>query len=163
MMATTRRPSSPVTAGGRFSRIAPMTSRSWGFALWVNSRIERSDLTLYADRIRMFVAGYHRVRPLSDWAVRAIPLYLCRSRIADASAAGAIWKLGREPGQPSGVARRAAPLARAGGSISTPLSGRNMTRHARLSVRNRCDPTTAPSSRRVHCAIVPDVSHKRCL
>src|SRR5215204_5749841 len=28
MMATTRRPSSPVTAGGRLSRIAPITSRN---------------------------------------------------------------------------------------------------------------------------------------
>ena len=46
------------------------------FALWVNGRIERSDLTLDADRIRMFVAGYHRIRPLSVWAQRAIPLYL---------------------------------------------------------------------------------------
>jgi Ser/Thr protein kinase RdoA (MazF antagonist) len=46
------------------------------FALWVNGRTERSALTLDADRIRMFVAGYHRIRPLSDWAVQAIPLYL---------------------------------------------------------------------------------------
>ena len=46
------------------------------FALWVNGRTERSDLTLDADRIRMFIAGYHRIRPLSDSAVRAIPLYL---------------------------------------------------------------------------------------
>ena len=46
------------------------------FALWVNGRTERSALTLDADRIRTFVGGYHRIRPLSDWAVPAIPLYL---------------------------------------------------------------------------------------
>jgi Ser/Thr protein kinase RdoA (MazF antagonist) len=46
------------------------------FALWVNGRIERSDEMLDADRIRLFIAGYHRVRPLSSWAVRAIPIYL---------------------------------------------------------------------------------------
>jgi Ser/Thr protein kinase RdoA (MazF antagonist) len=46
------------------------------FALWVNGRIERTDLTLDADRIRMFVGGYHRIRPLSAWVQRAIPLYL---------------------------------------------------------------------------------------
>jgi Ser/Thr protein kinase RdoA (MazF antagonist) len=46
------------------------------FGLWVNGRIERTALTLDADRIRKFVAGYHRIRPLNDWAVRAIPLYL---------------------------------------------------------------------------------------
>jgi Ser/Thr protein kinase RdoA (MazF antagonist) len=45
-------------------------------SLWVNGRTERSALTLDADRIRTFVAGYHRIRPLSAWAVRAIPLYL---------------------------------------------------------------------------------------
>jgi len=26
--------------------------------------------------VRAFVAGYHRIRPLSEWAARAIPLYL---------------------------------------------------------------------------------------
>ena len=46
------------------------------FALWVNGRTKRSDMTLDADRIRMFVAGYHRIRPLGDWSVQAIPLYL---------------------------------------------------------------------------------------
>jgi Ser/Thr protein kinase RdoA (MazF antagonist) len=46
------------------------------FGLWVNGRTERTAVTLDADRIRRFVAGYHRIRPLSDWAVRAIPLYL---------------------------------------------------------------------------------------
>jgi len=46
------------------------------FGLWVNGRTERTALTLDADRIRKFVAGYHRIRPLSGWSVRAIPLYL---------------------------------------------------------------------------------------
>jgi aminoglycoside phosphotransferase (APT) family kinase protein len=46
------------------------------FGLWVNGRTERTALTLDADRIWTFVAGYHRIRPLSGWAVRAIPLYL---------------------------------------------------------------------------------------
>jgi Ser/Thr protein kinase RdoA (MazF antagonist) len=45
-------------------------------ALWVNGRVERLDVPLDATRIHAFVAGYHGVRPLSDWAVRAIPLYL---------------------------------------------------------------------------------------
>jgi Ser/Thr protein kinase RdoA (MazF antagonist) len=46
------------------------------FALWVTGRPERSAVSLDADRVRAFVAGYHRVRPLTDWAVQAIPLYL---------------------------------------------------------------------------------------
>jgi Ser/Thr protein kinase RdoA (MazF antagonist) len=46
------------------------------FALWVTGRTERLAVSLDADRVRAFVAGYHRVRPLTDWAVQAIPLYL---------------------------------------------------------------------------------------
>jgi Ser/Thr protein kinase RdoA (MazF antagonist) len=46
------------------------------FALWVAGRTEQPAIALDADRIRAFVAGYHRVRPLGDWAARAIPLYL---------------------------------------------------------------------------------------
>jgi homoserine kinase type II len=46
------------------------------FALWVAGRIEQPAIALEADRIRAFVAGYHRVRLLGDRAVRAIPLYL---------------------------------------------------------------------------------------
>jgi Ser/Thr protein kinase RdoA (MazF antagonist) len=46
------------------------------FALWVNGRTEQPAIGLDADRVRAFVAGYHRVRPLTDWAVHAIPLYL---------------------------------------------------------------------------------------
>jgi len=38
--------------------------------------VERIAGTFQRDRIRAFVAGYHRVRPLTDWAARAIPLYL---------------------------------------------------------------------------------------
>jgi Ser/Thr protein kinase RdoA (MazF antagonist) len=46
------------------------------FALWVAGRTEQPAIALDADRIRAFVAGYHRVRPLGDSAARAIPLYL---------------------------------------------------------------------------------------
>lgn len=46
------------------------------FALWVAGRAEQPAIMLNADRVRAFVAGYHRVRPLGDWAARAIPLYL---------------------------------------------------------------------------------------
>lgn len=46
------------------------------FALWVAGRTEQPAITLDADRVRALVAGYHHVRPLSDWAPRAIPLYL---------------------------------------------------------------------------------------
>jgi Ser/Thr protein kinase RdoA (MazF antagonist) len=46
------------------------------FALWVAGRTEQPAIMLDADRVRAFVAGYHRVRPLGDWAARAIPLYL---------------------------------------------------------------------------------------
>jgi len=46
------------------------------FALWVAGRTEQPATTLDTSRVREFVAGYHRVRPLGAWAVRAIPLYL---------------------------------------------------------------------------------------
>jgi Ser/Thr protein kinase RdoA (MazF antagonist) len=46
------------------------------FALWVAGRTEQPAIALDADRIRAFVAGYHRVRPLGDSAARAIPMYL---------------------------------------------------------------------------------------
>jgi Ser/Thr protein kinase RdoA (MazF antagonist) len=46
------------------------------FALWVTGRTEQPARTLDAGRIRAFVAGYRRIRPLTDWAARAIPLYL---------------------------------------------------------------------------------------
>jgi Ser/Thr protein kinase RdoA (MazF antagonist) len=46
------------------------------FALWVTGRAARLEITLDAERVRAFVQGYHRVRPLTDWAIRAIPLYL---------------------------------------------------------------------------------------
>ena len=46
------------------------------FALWVAGRTEQPAVALDADRIRAFIAGYHRVRPLDDSAARAIPLYL---------------------------------------------------------------------------------------
>lgn len=46
------------------------------FAQWVNGRTDQPAIALDADRVRAFVAGYHRVRPLTEWAVRAIPLYL---------------------------------------------------------------------------------------
>ncbi len=46
------------------------------FALWVAGRLEQPAITLDTGRVRDFVAGYHRVRPLGVWAVRAIPLYL---------------------------------------------------------------------------------------
>jgi Ser/Thr protein kinase RdoA (MazF antagonist) len=46
------------------------------FALWVAGRTEQPAITLDTGRVRDFVAGYHRVRPLSVWAVGAIPLYL---------------------------------------------------------------------------------------
>jgi Ser/Thr protein kinase RdoA (MazF antagonist) len=31
---------------------------------------------LTADRVQAFVAGYSRVRPLGQWAIASIPLYL---------------------------------------------------------------------------------------
>lgn len=46
------------------------------FALWVNGRTEQPAVKLDADRVRAFVTGYHRVRPLPASAARAIPLYL---------------------------------------------------------------------------------------
>ena len=46
------------------------------FALWVAGRTEQPAIMLDADRVSAFVAGYHRVRPLGEWATRAIPLYL---------------------------------------------------------------------------------------
>jgi len=46
------------------------------FALWVSGRTEQSVVTLDPDRVRAFVTGYHRVRPLTARAARAIPLYL---------------------------------------------------------------------------------------
>jgi Ser/Thr protein kinase RdoA (MazF antagonist) len=46
------------------------------FALWVAGRTEQPAIALDADRVRAFVAGYHRVRPLGTWAARAIPLHL---------------------------------------------------------------------------------------
>jgi Ser/Thr protein kinase RdoA (MazF antagonist) len=46
------------------------------FSLWVTGRTAQPDRTLDAHRVRPFVAGYHRVRPLGSWAVRAIPVYL---------------------------------------------------------------------------------------
>jgi Ser/Thr protein kinase RdoA (MazF antagonist) len=46
------------------------------FALWVAGRTKQPAIALDADRVRAFVAGYHHVRPLGDWAMRAIPLYL---------------------------------------------------------------------------------------
>jgi Ser/Thr protein kinase RdoA (MazF antagonist) len=46
------------------------------FALWVTGRTEQPARTLDEFRVRAFVSGYHRVRPLTEWAVTAIPLYL---------------------------------------------------------------------------------------
>jgi Ser/Thr protein kinase RdoA (MazF antagonist) len=46
------------------------------FALWVTGRTEQPGVTLDFDRVRAFVTGYHRIRPLPATAVRAIPLYL---------------------------------------------------------------------------------------
>jgi Ser/Thr protein kinase RdoA (MazF antagonist) len=46
------------------------------FALWVTGRSAQPAVGLDAARVRAFVAGYHAVRPLSRWAIRAIPLYL---------------------------------------------------------------------------------------
>jgi Ser/Thr protein kinase RdoA (MazF antagonist) len=46
------------------------------FALWVNGRAEQPNVALDVQRVRAFVTGYHRARPLRTWAVRAIPLYL---------------------------------------------------------------------------------------
>jgi Ser/Thr protein kinase RdoA (MazF antagonist) len=46
------------------------------FALWVTGRTHQAAMTLDADRVQAFVAGYHRVRPLTEWAIAAIPRYL---------------------------------------------------------------------------------------
>jgi Ser/Thr protein kinase RdoA (MazF antagonist) len=46
------------------------------FALWVSGRRERLHVSLDFARLAAFVSGYHRVRPLTDWAVSAIPVYL---------------------------------------------------------------------------------------
>jgi Ser/Thr protein kinase RdoA (MazF antagonist) len=46
------------------------------FALWVNGRTEQAAVALVEDRVRAFVTGYHRVRPLPPLAARAIRLYL---------------------------------------------------------------------------------------
>jgi Ser/Thr protein kinase RdoA (MazF antagonist) len=46
------------------------------FALWVSGRRERLDINLDFTRLAAFVSGYHRVRPLTEWAVRAMPVYL---------------------------------------------------------------------------------------
>ncbi len=55
------------------------------FALWVTGRTERLAVRLDATRMRAFVAGYHRVRPLGARAAEAIPLYLCTWSAADCS------------------------------------------------------------------------------
>ena len=46
------------------------------FALWVSGRRQRLDADLDFARLAAFVGGYQRVRPLTDWAVSAIPVYL---------------------------------------------------------------------------------------
>ena len=46
------------------------------FALWVTGRTEQPQRRLDYARVRAFVSGYHRVRPLTAWAARAIPVYL---------------------------------------------------------------------------------------
>jgi len=46
------------------------------FALWVTGRTAQPQRRLDFARVRAFVSGYHRVRPLTAWAARAIPMYL---------------------------------------------------------------------------------------
>jgi len=46
------------------------------FALWVTGRTAQPQQRLDFARVRAFVSGYHRVRPLTAWATRAIPVYL---------------------------------------------------------------------------------------
>jgi Ser/Thr protein kinase RdoA (MazF antagonist) len=46
------------------------------FALWVTGRTAQPQQRLDFARVRAFVSGYHRVRPLTVWADRAIPVYL---------------------------------------------------------------------------------------
>jgi Ser/Thr protein kinase RdoA (MazF antagonist) len=46
------------------------------FALWVTGRTEQPQRRLDYARVRGFVSGYHRVRPLTAWAAKAIPVYL---------------------------------------------------------------------------------------
>ena len=46
------------------------------FALWVTGRTAQPQRRLDYARVRAFVSGYHRVRPLTAWAARAIPVYL---------------------------------------------------------------------------------------
>ena len=57
------------------AHLAPSES-DIGFALWVTGRTHQPAMTLDADRVQAFVAGYNRVRPLRQWAIAAIPLYL---------------------------------------------------------------------------------------
>jgi Ser/Thr protein kinase RdoA (MazF antagonist) len=46
------------------------------FALWVAGRTHQPATVLDAQRVQAFVAGYHRVRPLTASAISMIPLYL---------------------------------------------------------------------------------------
>jgi Ser/Thr protein kinase RdoA (MazF antagonist) len=46
------------------------------FALWVTGRTAQPQRHLDFARVRAFVSGYHRVRPLTAWAATAIPVYL---------------------------------------------------------------------------------------
>jgi Ser/Thr protein kinase RdoA (MazF antagonist) len=46
------------------------------FALWVTVRPEQPAVHLDYARVRAFVAGYHAVRPLTAWSIKAIPRYL---------------------------------------------------------------------------------------
>jgi Ser/Thr protein kinase RdoA (MazF antagonist) len=46
------------------------------FALWVTGRTAQPQRRLDYARVRAFVSGYHRVRPLTARAAKAIPVYL---------------------------------------------------------------------------------------
>jgi Ser/Thr protein kinase RdoA (MazF antagonist) len=46
------------------------------FALWVTGRTHQAAMTLDTDRVQAFVAGYHSVRQLTQWAIAAVRLYL---------------------------------------------------------------------------------------
>jgi Ser/Thr protein kinase RdoA (MazF antagonist) len=44
--------------------------------LWVTGRTAQPQRRLDFARVRAFVSGYHRVRPLTAWAAKAILVYL---------------------------------------------------------------------------------------
>src|SRR5205807_5227122 len=87
-----------------------------------------------------WVSSHPAVERLGRASDPALP---CRSGIANASAAGASWELGPDPGQAPGVARCAPLVARAGGGIVSPLMWTHMMHRASAHAAQSRAPTVA--------------------